>query len=95
MFRKVVGLERGPLSFVSIVEELLERKSRGSGLENRNYGHSESAELITRHPSINKKLALTSQTSGVCSVGIVHSRTKATELLLLFYYRQRPEFGFY
>jgi hypothetical protein len=27
-----VGLERGPLSLVSIIEELLERKSNGSGL---------------------------------------------------------------
>jgi hypothetical protein len=29
-----VGLERGPLSLVRINEELLERKSSGSGLEN-------------------------------------------------------------
>jgi hypothetical protein len=29
---------RGPLSLVSTIEELLERKSRGSGLENREYG---------------------------------------------------------
>jgi hypothetical protein len=28
-----VGLERGPLSLVSAIEELLERKSSGSGLE--------------------------------------------------------------
>jgi hypothetical protein len=34
-----VGLERGPLSLVSTTEELLERKSSGSGLENRKYGH--------------------------------------------------------
>jgi hypothetical protein len=27
-----VGLERGPLSLVSTIEELLERKSSGSGL---------------------------------------------------------------
>jgi hypothetical protein len=33
-----VGLERGPLSLVSTIEELLERKSSGSGLENRDYG---------------------------------------------------------
>jgi hypothetical protein len=33
---KVVGLERGPLSLVRIIEELLERKSSDSGLENRN-----------------------------------------------------------
>jgi hypothetical protein len=31
----VVGLERGSLSLVSIIEELLEWKSSGSGLENR------------------------------------------------------------
>jgi hypothetical protein len=29
-FREVVGLERGPLSLVSIIEELLEWKSSGS-----------------------------------------------------------------
>jgi hypothetical protein len=29
-----VGLERGPLIFVKIIEELLERKNIGSGLEN-------------------------------------------------------------
>jgi hypothetical protein len=28
-----VGLERGPLSLLSTIEELLERKSSGSGLE--------------------------------------------------------------
>jgi hypothetical protein len=33
-----VGLERGPLSFVSATEELLGRKSSGSGLESRKYG---------------------------------------------------------
>jgi hypothetical protein len=31
-----VGLERGPLSLMRIIEELLEWKSSGSGLENRN-----------------------------------------------------------
>jgi hypothetical protein len=34
-FLEVVGLERGPLSLVRIIEELLESKSSGSGLENR------------------------------------------------------------
>jgi hypothetical protein len=33
-----VGLERGPLSLVSTIEELLEIKSSGSGLETREYG---------------------------------------------------------
>jgi hypothetical protein len=35
---KVVDLERGPLSLVSIIEELLERESSGSCLENLEYG---------------------------------------------------------
>jgi hypothetical protein len=33
-----MGMERDPLSLVSTIEELLERKSSGSGLENRDYG---------------------------------------------------------
>jgi hypothetical protein len=42
-----VGLERGPLSLVSTIEELLEKKkkSSGSGLENRDYGRRGSATL--------------------------------------------------
>jgi hypothetical protein len=38
VFWEVVGLDRGPLSLVSINEELLERKSSGTGLEIREYG---------------------------------------------------------
>jgi hypothetical protein len=33
-----VGLKRDPLSLVSTVEERLERKTSGSGLEIREYG---------------------------------------------------------
>jgi hypothetical protein len=33
-----VGLERGPLGLVSTIEELLGRKRKASGLENRDYG---------------------------------------------------------
>jgi hypothetical protein len=36
--KKVVGLERGPLSLVNTIEELLDKKSSGSCLENREYG---------------------------------------------------------
>jgi hypothetical protein len=36
--KNVVGLERGPLSLVSTTEELLDKKSSGSCLENREYG---------------------------------------------------------
>jgi hypothetical protein len=34
-------LERGPLSLVSKIEELLGRNSSGSGLENREYGRGD------------------------------------------------------
>jgi hypothetical protein len=38
VFWQVLGRERGPLSLVSTIEELLERRSNSSGLENREYG---------------------------------------------------------
>jgi hypothetical protein len=38
-FLEAVGLERGPPSLVSIIEELLGKKCSGSGLENPEYGH--------------------------------------------------------
>jgi hypothetical protein len=41
----MLGLEQGPLSLVSATEELLERKSSGSGLENQDYGHRGTAAL--------------------------------------------------
>jgi hypothetical protein len=77
IFWEVVGLERGPLSLVSTIEELPERKSRGSGLEIREYGRRDPScwPRGTPHP---QKLALTSPTSGGRSVGIVRSRTHAT-----------------
>jgi hypothetical protein len=65
-----VGLERGPLSLLSTIEELLEGKSSGS--EN----------TAVRDPSLRPRgtlyqqmLALISPTSGGHSVGIVRSRT--------------------
>jgi hypothetical protein len=36
-----MGLERGPLSFVSTTDELLGRKRSGSGLESREYGRKD------------------------------------------------------
>jgi hypothetical protein len=42
-FWEVVGLERSPISLVSTIEELLERNSSGSGLENREYGRRDSS----------------------------------------------------
>jgi hypothetical protein len=52
-----------------------------SSLEIRDYGRRGSTALTLRHPSIPQKLALTSPTSSGRSVGIVRSRTKATELV--------------
>jgi hypothetical protein len=46
-----VGPERGPLSLVSTTEELLERKSSGSSLENRDYDRRGTAVLTTQHSS--------------------------------------------
>jgi hypothetical protein len=81
IFWEVVGPERGPLSLVSTIEELLERKSSGSSLEIREYGRGNPLRWPndTHSP---QKLALTSPTNGGRSVGIVRSRTKATEFVL-------------
>jgi hypothetical protein len=44
IFWEVVGLERGPLSFMSTTEELLGRKkSSGSGLESREYSRKDAS----------------------------------------------------
>jgi hypothetical protein len=73
-----VGLERGPLSLMSTIAELLERKSSGSGLENREYGPRDSSRWPrgTLYP---QKLALTSPTSGG------RSGTQATEFSLVIH----------
>jgi hypothetical protein len=79
--KKVVGLERGPLSLVSTTEELLGRNNSGCGLEIREYA------VGIRHvdhvaPSIRKELALTSPSSGGRSVGIICLRTEAKDFFL-------------
>jgi hypothetical protein len=75
-----VGLKRDPLSLVSTIEELLGRKTSGSGLEIREYGRRDPSRrpLGTLYP---QKSALTSPTNGGRSVGIVRSRTQVTEFL--------------
>jgi hypothetical protein len=77
-----VGLERGPLSLVSTIEELLERKISGSGLESREYGCRDPS-LWTRGSLYPQKLAVTSPTICGRSVGIFCSRTQATEVFLI------------
>jgi hypothetical protein len=78
-----VGLERGPLGLVGTIEELLERKSSGSGLEKREYGRRDQSRW-SRGSLYPQKLALTLPTSGGHSVGVVRSRTQATEFSLFF-----------
>jgi hypothetical protein len=75
----VVGLERGPLSLVSITVELLWRNSSGSGLENREYGCGDPLRW-PRNTLCPQKLALTSPTGCGRSVGIGLLLAKATEI---------------
>jgi hypothetical protein len=72
-----VGLERGPLSLVSTIEELLGRKSRGSGLENRDYGRRDLPRRPRDTPISRVDTNLADKRR---SVGIFGSRNKATEL---------------
>jgi hypothetical protein len=80
IFWEVVGLEPGPLNLVSTIEKLLGRKYSGLSLEIREYGRRDPSRSPrgTLYP---QKLALTSRTSGLRSVGIVHSGTHATECI--------------
>jgi hypothetical protein len=50
IFWEVVGVERGPLSLVRRIVELLEWNSSCSDLENRNYRPWGIVALTTRHP---------------------------------------------
>jgi hypothetical protein len=47
IFWEVVSLERGPLSLVSTIEELLGRKRNGSGLENRGRGRGDPSRSLS------------------------------------------------
>jgi hypothetical protein len=79
--KKVVGLELGSLSLVSTTEELLDRKVAAPVYK------TENTAVGIRHanhvaPSIRKKLAITSLTSGGRSVGVVRSRTQTMEFVV-------------
>jgi hypothetical protein len=86
-FRQVVGLERGPLSLVSTIEELLERNSGGWGLESGEYGRRDPPRWPrgTIYPQM---LTLTSPTSGGCSVGIVRSRIRPRSNVLFIVWQE-------
>jgi hypothetical protein len=76
--KKIVGLERDPLSLVSTTEELLDRKVAAPVLKTENMA------VGIRHanhvaPSIPKMLVITSPTICGRSVGIIRSRTQTME----------------
>jgi hypothetical protein len=75
-----MGLERGQLSLVSTIEELLGIKSSGFGLESLEYCRRDTPRW-PRDTFYPQKFALTSPTIGGHSVGIVRSRTEATEVI--------------
>jgi hypothetical protein len=77
MFLEVEGLQRGPFSLVSTIEELLGGKITGSGLESREYDRKGSTTLTTWH-FITAKVG-TNSADGSRSPGIVHSLAQATE----------------
>jgi hypothetical protein len=68
-------------------EELPEKKITDHDLQSREYGHRVPSRC-TRGKLYPQRLALTSPTSGGRSVGIVTSRTEATEFVLFESYRQ-------
>jgi hypothetical protein len=78
-----VGLERGPLSLVRSIEELLKQKSSGSKSRKQRLTAvgTHCADHVT--PLYPQNLALTSPTGGGRSVGIVRSRTKAMEFFFI------------
>jgi hypothetical protein len=84
IFLEVVGLERGPLSLMSTIEELLLRNSSCSGLESREYGCRDLSHWPrgTLYP---QKLALTLSTSGSRSVGIVRLWTESMEFVFFLF----------
>jgi hypothetical protein len=72
IFWEVVGLERGPFSFVRIIEELLERKVAARVQKTEINGREESLRW-PRDTPYPLKLALTSAKSGGRSLGIVRA----------------------
>jgi hypothetical protein len=78
-FLRSSGSGTGSTQPLSTIEELLERKSSGSGLEDRKVIRS--ADYAT--PLYPQRLTLTSPASGYRSVDVVRSRSQATEFVCL------------
>jgi hypothetical protein len=83
IFWEVVGLKRGPLSLMRIIQELHEWKSSGSGYRRRRLTAVGVRRADHATPSIRKSLSI-SPTSDGRLVGIVRLRTNATEFSFFF-----------
>jgi hypothetical protein len=81
IFWEAVSLEQGPFCLMSTIEEILERKSSGSGLENR-VNSCRGSPRWQRYTLYPQKFVLTSPTSGGRSIGIVRSRLRPGGLFI-------------
>jgi hypothetical protein len=84
--KKVVGLERGPLSLVSTAEELLDRKVAAPvyKIENTAVGIRHAEHVAPSN--LKSWQSLRRQAAVARSVGIVRSRTQTTEFFYYYYY---------
>jgi hypothetical protein len=81
-----MDLKLSPLSLVNTIEELLETKGSGFCLEIRDCGRRGICRADYASLLYPQKLALTSPMSVDRSVGIVRSRTLATEFVVFSFF---------
>jgi hypothetical protein len=81
-----VGLKRGPLSFVSINEELLERKVAAPAYKTDINGHGGSTELTTPHTPLSTKVGIKFRQQVVVGQSVEFAcGLKATEFVCFVY----------